>query len=139
MTFNRDYASGLFFVSMGLLIILLSRSYNVGDFTHMGAGFFPLWSGIVISILGLMIFIRGIFKKVKVTENFLLPFKLILIICVSAIIFSFVSILVGLSSLIMLSSIVHKDFKFKNSVMLVTIFLILTSVIKLTILPGMPL
>lgn len=139
MTFNRDYISGLFFVLVGLLIILLSRSYSVGDFTHMGAGFFPLWSGIIISILGSLIFIRGTFKKIQVTENFLLPAKLIVVIGTSAIIFSFLSILLGLASLIMLSSTVHKDFKFKNSLMLTGIFVILTFVIKLTLLPGMPL
>lgn len=48
----------LFLILLGLAAGVLAVGYEVGSFTRMGPGFFPLALGIVLIVLGLLILVR---------------------------------------------------------------------------------
>jgi len=41
---QRDFAAGLFFLTVGTLVTLGSTAYNIGNTMRMGPGYFPLTS-----------------------------------------------------------------------------------------------
>jgi hypothetical protein len=48
----QDFWSGLFFISLGLLAIYLSRDYLMGSALQPGPGYFPAWLGGIMTALG---------------------------------------------------------------------------------------
>lgn len=52
---RRDSLSGLFFIAFGAAGIYLSTAYPLGTAMRMGAGYFPLLLGIVLSLIGICV------------------------------------------------------------------------------------
>ena len=52
---NKDFASGLMFMGVGIAFAWGATSYNVGTGARMGPGYFPLLLGILLAIIGLVI------------------------------------------------------------------------------------
>lgn len=57
---TRETASGLFSIAFGLLVIVESTSYTVGNLLRMGPGYFPLMLGIAITAIGIVILIKAV-------------------------------------------------------------------------------
>jgi len=52
---QKDFFSGLMFTVVGLAFGLGSLTYNVGSGARMGPGYFPLYLGIVMTVMGLVL------------------------------------------------------------------------------------
>ena len=52
---QKDFFSGVMFTVVGLSFALGSLTYSVGTGARMGPGYFPLWLGIVMTAMGLII------------------------------------------------------------------------------------
>lgn len=52
---NKDFASGLMFMGVGIAFAWGATTYNVGTGARMGPGYFPLLLGILLAIIGLVI------------------------------------------------------------------------------------
>ncbi|MDO8249984.1 MAG: tripartite tricarboxylate transporter TctB family protein [Rhodoferax sp.] len=52
---QKDFFSGLLFMSVGVAFAWGANSYNVGSGARMGPGYFPLLLGILMAILGAVI------------------------------------------------------------------------------------
>ena len=52
---NKDFASGLMFMGVGVAFAWGATTYNVGTGARMGPGYFPLLLGILLAIIGLVI------------------------------------------------------------------------------------
>lgn len=57
---QKDFFSGLMFVSLGLAFAIGSRSYNLGDGARMGPGYFPFLLGIVLGLIGLVVLFKSL-------------------------------------------------------------------------------
>jgi hypothetical protein len=51
----QDFWSGVFFIALGLLAIWLSRDYPMGSASQPGPGYFPVWLGGIMTVLGAII------------------------------------------------------------------------------------
>jgi len=51
----QDFWSGMFFIALGLLAIWLSHDYPMGSASQPGPGYFPIWLGGIMTILGAII------------------------------------------------------------------------------------
>ena len=60
---QKDFASGLMFVVIGLVFSYVATTYNMGTTAKMGPGFFPFWLGIVLAILGAIVTMTALSKK----------------------------------------------------------------------------
>lgn len=60
---HQDGASGLLFIAAGLGFAYVSTSYQMGTADKMGPGFFPFWLGILLAVLGAIVFIGAFSAK----------------------------------------------------------------------------
>jgi hypothetical protein len=66
---SKDFASGLMFIGFGAIIMVLSHTLPMGNAMRMGPGYFPNILGGILVVLGLMIAIGGLVKKVEAVES----------------------------------------------------------------------
>jgi Tripartite tricarboxylate transporter TctB family len=52
---QKDFFAGIMFTVLGVAFAVGSRSYNMGDASHMGPGYFPFVLGIILAVLGLVV------------------------------------------------------------------------------------
>lgn len=57
---QKDFYSGLMFMAAGLVFAWGSSSHNVGSAVRMGAGYFPLLLGLVLTLLGAVITFKAL-------------------------------------------------------------------------------
>lgn len=65
-----DVLAGLLFVGFGVLALYLSRDYPMGTASRMGPGYFPTILGILLSILGAGVMLRGFLVRDDPPRNF---------------------------------------------------------------------
>lgn len=58
--YNRQFASGLIFLCIGLFAAVYACQYRLGTATNMGPGYFPLGVALVLTCLGLLTMIGGL-------------------------------------------------------------------------------
>ena len=52
---RREVAAGVTMIGIGLLVVIESTTYTIGDAARMGPGYFPLLLGVLLALLGLII------------------------------------------------------------------------------------
>lgn len=66
----HTFCSGLFLTALGIFFALYAYlNYNIGSLSAMGPGFFPFFSGSLLSVLGCIIAIQSAFIKSSVAIN----------------------------------------------------------------------
>ena len=60
---KNDLISGLFLSVCGIMIVIMSLRFPIGTFDNPGYGLFPLFIGILLSILSIVLFIRSILRS----------------------------------------------------------------------------
>ena len=68
---KKDFYAGLFMVLLGAGVTLNSTTYKLGTFMHMGPGMFPFMLGILMMIIGALIFITGVATPLAEGERIL--------------------------------------------------------------------
>lgn len=57
---NRtELVKGLVFISTGLAFSLTAYGYGIGTNTNMGAGYFPFWLGLLLTVLGVVALVKA--------------------------------------------------------------------------------
>ena len=57
---QKDFFSGLMFMGTGVAFAWGATTYNVGEGARMGPGYFPLWLGILMTILGALVTFKAL-------------------------------------------------------------------------------
>ena len=57
---QKDFFSGLMFMGVGVAFAWGATTYNVGTGARMGPGFFPLYLGVLMAILGAVITFKAL-------------------------------------------------------------------------------
>lgn len=60
---EKDFFSGLMFVIVGGAFAIGAREYTIGTGARMGPGYFPLLLGILLTVLGLLVMVKGLRKS----------------------------------------------------------------------------
>ena len=68
---KKDFYAGLVMVLLGAGVTLNSSTYNLGTFMHMGPGMFPFMLGILMTFVGVLIFISGLMTPLEEGERIL--------------------------------------------------------------------
>ena len=68
---KKDFYAGLAMVLLGGAVTLNSSTYNLGTFMHMGPGMFPFMLGILMTFVGVLIFISGLLTPLEQGERIL--------------------------------------------------------------------
>ncbi len=56
----RDFFSGLIFIGVGIIALIIGREYSLGTATRMGPGYFPALLGGLLTLLGAIIAARSL-------------------------------------------------------------------------------
>jgi hypothetical protein len=68
---KKDFYAGLAMVLLGAGVTLNSTTYNLGTLMHMGPGMFPFILGILLTFVGILIFISGLMTPLEGDERIL--------------------------------------------------------------------
>ena len=68
---KKDFYAGLFMVLLGAGVTLNSTTYRLGTLAHMGPGMFPFMLGILMTFIGVLIFIAGLVTPLEDGERIL--------------------------------------------------------------------
>jgi Tripartite tricarboxylate transporter TctB family len=62
---QKDFFSGLLFVTVGVAFAVGATNYNVGTGARMGPGYFPLMLGVLMAVLGAVIIFKAMVLEAK--------------------------------------------------------------------------
>ena len=68
---KRDFYAGGLMTLLGAGITLNSTTYDLGSLMHMGPGMFPFMLGIVLTFVGILIFVTGLATPLGEDEHIL--------------------------------------------------------------------
>jgi hypothetical protein len=60
---EEDFYAGVMFAAVGLAFAIGATNYNIGTGARMGPGYFPLGLGVILTILGAVIMLKGMAGK----------------------------------------------------------------------------
>ena len=60
---QKDFFSGLMFMAVGVAFAWGATTYNVGTGARMGPGYFPLYLGVLMAVLGAIITFKSLVVK----------------------------------------------------------------------------
>jgi Tripartite tricarboxylate transporter TctB family len=124
---QRDFVSGLGFVGFGGLTVLGSLRYDLGSASAMGPGYFPLITGVLLAVLGVIVLASACRPGSAVTR--LDPWNVpkILIILTALILFALtlepLGLVVAVPLLVAVSSAAHPPFSWRRTLLLIAIML----------------
>lgn len=91
---KADVEAGLFFSIFGAITAVLSLQYRMGTIAMIGPGMFPLALGIILTILGLVILVKGLLGGGEDSRS--LPLKPTILVAISPLVFAVLLLSVGL-------------------------------------------
>jgi FtsH-binding integral membrane protein len=68
---KKDFYAGILLLLLGTAVTLNAMNYKLGTLTHMGPGMFPFMLGIMLAIVGGLIFISGLATPLRHDERVL--------------------------------------------------------------------
>ena len=68
---KKDFYAGLVMTLLGAGVALNSTTYRLGTLTHMGPGMFPFILGILLTFVGILIFVSGLVTPLEEGERIL--------------------------------------------------------------------
>lgn len=81
----KDFISGLIFIGLGLGFLYIAQDYRMGTATRMGPGYFPSILAALLTLIGLGISLRALFRDGGRVEGF--AWKPMLIVLVGTVVF----------------------------------------------------
>ncbi|XQU71077.1 Tripartite tricarboxylate transporter TctB family protein [Cupriavidus sp. H18C1] len=128
---QKDFASGLMFVLVGLGFSFVARGYSMGTAAKMGPGYFPFLLGLVLAALGALVLLGSLSSKGEQDRMDRWDIKILLWILGSVVLFGLLlkplGMVLSVFVLVVVSSMASHEFSWKgallNSVVLVLISL----------------
>lgn len=117
---QKDFASGLMFVVVGLLFSYVATTYNMGTTAKMGPGFFPYWLGLLLAILGAIVTMTSMSTKAPKDQIAKWDWPSVLWVTGSVVIFGVVLAYLGLMLsvlvLVFISAMASHEFHWKGTI-----------------------
>ncbi len=148
---QKDFAAGLMFTIIGIAFVCGARSYETGETSRMGPGYFPMLLGIILAILGVAITFQSLVMKTIDGEKigswawrpllYILGANLvfgILLTGLPSIKLPAMGMIVGIYALTIIASLASGQFKIREVLILATVlalgsFLVFVALLKLQI------
>lgn len=130
---HKDFWSGLMFLGLGILFMVLSRQYQMGTAAKMGPGYFPMVLGGILAVLGLIITVGAFARsndekkidKIGWRENILV----LLSVGLFAFLLSRLGMVIALIVLVFVGALASHEFRMKATALLSVFLIILAWVV----------
>ena len=118
---QKDFASGLLFILIGLGFAGIATTYPMGTAAKMGPGYFPFWLGILLAILGAIVTMSSMAKKTASDKLVKWDWGSVLWVTGSVVLFGLVlkpmGLVVSLILLVFISAMASHEFHWKGTVL----------------------
>jgi|SRR5215467_6248855 len=136
---SKDFWGGLTLIAIGVAALVIARDYPFGTTLRMGPGYFPIVLGVLLTLFGLVISARGLYRSEPVEGGWslralvLVPLSLVLF----GVLMDHAGFIPALAVLIFGSAAGGSEFK-PGEVALLTVVLIAFSVVVFIWGLGLP-
>jgi hypothetical protein len=117
---QKDFASGLMFIAIGLGFSYIATTYNMGTTAKMGPGFFPFWLGLLLAVLGAIVTMTSMSSKSSEDQIAKWDWPSVLWVTGSVVIFGVVLAYLGLMLsvlvLVFISAMASHEFHWKGTI-----------------------
>ena len=144
---NKDFASGLMFMGVGVAFAWGATTYNVGTGARMGPGYFPLLLGILLALIGSVITFKALTVETADGDKigkwawkplfFIIASNVVFGICLGGIPkigIPAMGLIVGIYALTFIAALAGEEFKAKEVAVLATVLAILSYVAFIVLL-----
>jgi hypothetical protein len=122
---QKDFASGLMFVAIGLIFSFIARGYTMGTAAKMGPGYFPFWLGIVLAVIGAIVLMNSMSKKAQSDKLAKWDWVSVLWVTGSVVLFGLLlkpmGLIVSLAFLVFISAMASHEFHWKGTLLNIVI------------------
>jgi hypothetical protein len=117
---SEDVGAGVMFIATGGGAMLIARNYPFGTTLNMGPGYFPTVLGGLLAILGAVILLKGLRKKVRMQSGWSVRALIVLPLAVVAfgILMKLAGFIPALATLVFLSAAAGREFRLMEVVLL---------------------
>ena len=131
---QKDFFSGLMFMSVGAAFAWGATTYNVGNGARMGPGYFPLMLGVLLAVLGVVITFKSLVVETETGDKIgKWAWKPLIFIILSNLLFGILlgglpsiklpamGLIAAIYALTFISSMAEAGWKVKNTFILATV------------------
>ena len=109
---SQDFWAGVLFVFFGGVAIWIAQDYPFGSARRMGPGYFPIFLGSILCLLGMALVLRGLVRGTEVLQRSeLRPFLALIAIVTFALLVKPAGILVATALLVFVASLAGREFR----------------------------
>lgn len=122
---RQDLLAGLMFAGFGLLAVIISREYPMGSAMRMGPGYFPIYLGGLLILLGAIIGVRAM--RIEGPDVSGWAWRPLLVLSGAFLAFGFLmeqiraGFVMALAAVILLASLAGREFKLLEVILLLVI------------------
>ena len=117
---QKDFASGLMFVIVGVIFASIATTYNMGTAEKMGPGYFPFWLGVLMAIIGAIITMQSMKSKGEKDKIPKWDWPSVLWVTGSVVLFGLMlkpmGLIASLTFLVIISAMASHEFHWKGTV-----------------------
>lgn len=126
----KDFWSGVLFAAVGLFFIVTVQELRLGTAARMGPAYFPTILGGLLTLLGLLLVVRGFLSRISLTTadaHRVEPFhwRILTLILGSVLVFSFLlntcGVLLAVGAMIFISTCAEKKVHWKETLAVVVV------------------
>jgi len=121
----RDFFSGLIFIAVGIIALVIGRDYSLGTPTRMGPGYFPALLGGLLTLFGVIIAARSFIITGKPIDA--IPLRPLILILASMLAFASLlepaGLIISTVALVVIGCLASADSRWRDMIFL-TVFLL---------------
>ena len=134
---QKDFFSGLMFMGVGVAFAWGATTYNVGNGARMGPGYFPLYLGVLMTILGAFVTFKALVVETMGGDKFgKWAWKPLFFVIMANLVFGALlaglpyfgfpamGLIVAIYALVFIASMAEEGWKFKATFILATVLAI---------------
>ncbi len=135
----QDFYAGVMFIAFGAAALYFERGLPMGSAMRMGPGFFPIWLGRILMVLGLLVLVRGLIVRGPEVGRFAIAAAFLILSSVALFAYSVerAGIVVAVALVTVLSALPSGQFRW-HEVLILTLVMIGLAVGLFTYGLGLP-
>jgi predicted anti-sigma-YlaC factor YlaD len=127
---QKDFGAGIMYMIIGLFFTVVAMQYQMGTAAKMGPGYFPFWLGLLMTALGLLIFIKSLSAKAAIEKIPAFNWRIIALITGSVVLYGLLlptmGFIVAVAVLVFMSASASHEFHWKGTLVNATFLIVFT-------------
>jgi hypothetical protein len=127
---QKDFGAGIMYMVIGLFFTFVAMQYQMGTAAKMGPGYFPFWLGMLMTALGLLIFVKSLSAKAAIEKIPPFNWRIIGLITGAVVLYGVLlptmGFIVAVAVLVFMSASASHEFHWKGTLVNATFLIVFT-------------